>query len=125
MSKRILVGDQINAQLATARVEQQNFLAAQRAPVAPYRFVIAISERVLSVELKFIDLEICQMLNQLQKSLQFRHAATGNVEHDSAPREVRVIANNRTRQASSKLAQKLAQSGDPHSQSPFMPIVNL
>src|SRR5438309_395532 len=57
MPERILVRDQVNAQLAAAPIEQQNLFAGQRSPIAPNRFVVAISKGVFRVELEFVDLK--------------------------------------------------------------------
>src|SRR5438128_1186386 len=77
--------------VAGSTVQQQNFLAREGAPIAPDRLEISICESMLGIELELIDFEIRQMLHQLQQSRQIWDAATGNIQHDSAPLKIRVV----------------------------------
>src|SRR5207247_2610650 len=66
VAEGILVWHEVNAELATVRVERPNLGRRQRAPVPPGALVFAVGERVLGVELELVYLEIGQMLNEFE-----------------------------------------------------------
>src|ERR1035441_7044627 len=67
VAEGILVWHEVNAEFAAARFELANFLPGQRAPAFPDELVMAIRERVLGVELKFVDFKIGKVLDQFKQ----------------------------------------------------------
>src|SRR3954465_7911227 len=91
MSKRILVGNQINPEFTTARIEFQDFFPGNGSPRSPDGFVVRISKSVLSIDLELVDLEIGEMLHQFQQCLQSRHAPPRYIEHHSPTSEITMV----------------------------------
>src|SRR5881396_710099 len=92
MAEGILIGHKIDAEFAATSVEFADIVASDRAPIAPDWFIMRVGEGVLGVDLKFVDLELGEMIDEVEKSRELRHAATRDVEHDSAARKISVIA---------------------------------
>ena len=98
VAEGILVGHEVNAKLLAARVELANFLAGQRTPALPDGLVMAVGERVFGIELKFVDLEIGKVLDQFEQCFELGHPAARDVQHHTAPREIRPVADFQTGQ---------------------------
>ena len=115
VAKGILVRHEVNAKLLAARVELANFLAGQRAPALPDGLVLAIGECVLGIELKFVDFEIGEVLDQFEQCFELGHATARNVQHHAAPRKIRPVADFQARQTPAVLAQQLShrRHGNP------------
>src|SRR4051794_32333912 len=109
MSKRILVGNQINPEFTTARIQFQDFFPGNGSPRSPDRFVVRISKGVLSIELKLVGLEIGEMLHQFQQCLQSRNAPAGNIEHHTSTSEIAMVADLEAGEAPAEFTLKLPQ----------------
>src|SRR6266446_2904954 len=120
MAKGVLVGNQIDTELSTARVQLQYFVSGKRAPVSPNRFVVSIREGVLGVELEFIYLKECEVFNQIQQSLEIGNTATRDIDHHASTGEIRVVLDDDARQATAELQHQLAQGCDGGPQSSLL-----
>src|ERR1051325_5525914 len=124
MPKRILIGHQINPERGAMGVQLQNFVARNRAPIAPDRFVTTISESMLDIELKFIDLEIGKMVRQFHQRLQIWNASARDIEHNAASGKIRIISDAQARQTAAIFSQQLSQRGESSPETTFLTILN-
>ncbi len=108
----ILVRHQFDSQAAAMRIQLPDLRRRERAPVLPHRLIPAIGERVLRIELEFVDFEIREMRGQFHEGFQPRHPSARNVQHHAALREISVVADFQAGQLAAELAQQLAQGRD-------------
>jgi hypothetical protein len=121
VTERILVGDKVDAKLATPPVEPLNIAGRESAGFAPDRFVSPVSERVFGVKLELVDLEIGELFDELQQRFDRWHSSSRNVEHDTAPGKVGPIADRQMGKSRSVFAKELAQRGDARMQAADFP----
>ena len=72
-------------------VEFQDILGRERRGVLADLRVAPEREGVLDIELELVDLAAAELVGQLQKLVQFRHAATGHIIVNAAVLEVRPV----------------------------------
>src|SRR6185295_9432609 len=77
--------------IATESIQASNFGRRERRRILPHRAMSAISERMLGVELKLVDLEPRQPIHKLQQRKHFRHFVAADVEHDAADGDIGLV----------------------------------
>src|ERR1043166_2210300 len=123
MTEGVLVGDEIDAEFAAAGVELQDFFARDGAPRFPDLFVLRISEGMFGVELKFVDLEVGEFIDETEQGFEAGDASARNIQHDTATRKIGIITNFQARQSAAKFAEQLTQGGDRCAQAVLGEIV--
>ncbi len=111
MAEGVLVGDEVNAEFAATGIETADFFTGERAPALPDRFIFFVGERVFGVELKLIYFQIGEAFGKVEECFNFWDTAAGDIEHDTAAREIRPVADLETGQAAAIFAQELAEGG--------------
>ena len=67
---------------------------------------------MLGVELKFVDLEVGEMIGQLQQRFDLRHAPARNIKHHAPPWKIGLIAYLQTGKPPTEFAEQLPQGRD-------------
>ncbi len=92
MPERIQVRDELNAIVATKRVQLAHFLRRHRRRAAPHFLVPLKRKRVLCVELEAVVAQAAQQFHERKELRHCRHPAARDVEHEPALGEIRIIA---------------------------------
>src|SRR5882724_10700998 len=125
MAERILVRNEIDSQFTAARVEFFDFTACNWPPTVPDCAIITVGERVFGIELEFVDLKDCQSFDQMKQSFEIWNAASGNVQHDTAPGKIGKVPDHQTRQSPPIFMEQLPQSGECSPQARRLAVANI
>src|SRR5258708_40265118 len=124
MTKGVLIGNQIDAELPTSGVQLEDFCTSESPPVSPDGFIVSIGKSVLGIELKFIYLKTSEMFDQLQQCAELWDTATGDIKHDAAARKIGIIPNDDMGQSTAVLQHELTQGRDSSAQAFILTILD-
>ena len=99
VAESVLVRHELHEAFAAVLVQLEDLLPGQRRVVPPHLGVIAIREGVLGVELKLVDLEVGEPVDEQLQTLHGGNAPAADVELHPPVCEVGPVANGQEREA--------------------------
>jgi len=91
VAKAVLVGDEFDEAFVAIVIDDFQVPGGEWAGVFPDGFVSGVSEGVLGVELKLVDLKAREFIDGREQGFHAWHLAAGNIEHEAPVGEVGMV----------------------------------